>query len=143
MFNKILIATGLSTNARPLFSHVRFPARRFNSEVHLLGTSTEPQQVRYNTLTSYLNIRPHCLKTIMKYTKPNNFDLTATATRYSNRIGDRLFGNTTKKAIEKSGVLVFTMGYPAFKALSTKGSDEAGIQDGTRNALLIRKSKKS
>ena len=143
MFNKILIATGLSTNARPFFPHVRFPARRLNSEVHLLGTSTGPQQVLYNTLTSYLNIRPHCLKTVMKYTKPNNFNLTATATRYSTRIGDRLFGNTTKKAIEKSGVPVFPVSYPALKTFSTEGSDEAGIRDGTRNTLLIRKSKKS
>ncbi|MBN1366693.1 MAG: universal stress protein [Dehalococcoidales bacterium] len=59
-------------------------------------------------------------KTILKYAKQNKFDLIAMSTQYSAGVGDRLFGNTTSKVIEKADIPVLTMSYPALKGLSTE-----------------------
>lgn len=63
-------------------------------------------------------------KTIVKYARDNNFNLIAMATRYSNGIGDWLFGNTAKKVVEKTDIPVLTISYPAFEAINTTVSDE-------------------
>jgi nucleotide-binding universal stress UspA family protein len=110
MFDRILVAMGLTTQMGAIIPYARHLAIKFGSELHLLGISTEPQKIWDSSLMSYLeNIADSlredniAIKTdfihgnpaveVVKYCGKNNIALIATAAGSCNEITCAILSN--------------------------------------------------
>jgi nucleotide-binding universal stress UspA family protein len=114
MVDKILIPMGLSTQIWAVIPYVRHLAVKFGSELHLLGLSTEPQQIWDNSLMKYVesisnSLRDENIATrtnfvygnpaveVVKYSDKNGIGLVATLAGSCNEITCNILGNIAKR----------------------------------------------
>ncbi len=114
MFDKILVTMGLSTHTWSTIPYVRHLANKFGSELHLLGLSTEPQQVWDRSLMSYVESISNSLQEeniatktnfiygnpaveVVKYSDKNGITLVATTAGSCNEITCTILSNIAKR----------------------------------------------
>jgi|WetSurMetagenome_2_1015567.scaffolds.fasta_scaffold30206_3 nucleotide-binding universal stress UspA family protein len=123
MFNRILVTVGLSTNTWSAIPFVRHLALMFNAELHLLGLSTEPQQVWDSTLMAYMenislnledaNIRIYTnfvygnpAVEVVRYSEKKSIDLVATVAGSNNEISCSILNSIAKRMGIKADIPV-------------------------------------
>jgi nucleotide-binding universal stress UspA family protein len=132
MFTRILVTMGLTTNTWSAIPYVRHLALKFNAELHLLGLSSEPQQVWDNSLMAYLenissNLQEENISThtsfvygnpaveVVKYSEKNGIDLVATTDAGDNEISCTILNSIAKRRGLKLDIPVLMVPASAFK----------------------------
>lgn len=143
MFDKILVAIGLSTNAWSSITYVRDLAFKFGSELHLLGISTEPKQIWDNSLISYIdgvssNLQKENIITktsfiygnpaveVVKYIDKNGIGLVATTTGNNNEITCPILNSIARRMSIKADIPVLTI--PSFRPKDVSVFNKVSIQ---------------
>jgi nucleotide-binding universal stress UspA family protein len=123
MFDKILVTMGLSTPIWSAIPYVRHLALKFGSELHILGISTEPQQVWDRSLMSYVESISSSLQEenittktdfiygnpaveVVKYSNKHGISLVATTTGSCNEITYAILNNIAKRMHIKMNIPV-------------------------------------